>query len=217
MSVSRVCAPQLLINYGLLMLPRFIILGAGRPFNGEQHVALRFANGNSRVLDWMSESVAFLQAHMVFVGGYQFEQVKQHYCDYTYHYNSLWEKTGAACSLLSAELEPEVEHYVSYADILFRESLVRKMEQVDADIVVAVDSFWRKRFEGRSQDDLERCEKVNLFEQTVTRMGADLDYLFADAEYIGLARLSPLVVQRLIQQKDYYRDYLKTANLSQLI
>ena len=198
-------------------MPQFIILGAGRPFKGEEHVALRFASGNARVLDWMSESVRFLQAHMVFVCGYQSAEVKQHYPDYTYHYNPLWEQTGAACSLLSAELESGVEHYICYADIMFREGIVQKMAQEDADIVVAVDSSWRKRFEGRSQDDLERCEKISLFEQYATRLGADIDYELADAEYIGLARFSPKVVQRLIEKKDHYHNFLKKANLSGMI
>ena len=100
---------------------------------------------------------------------------------------------------------------------MYRESIVRKLAQEEADILVAVDRSWRKRFEGRSQDDLERCEKAILFEQNATRLGADLDCELADAEFIGLARFSPKVIQRLIEKKDYYRNYLKKSNLSEMI
>ncbi len=199
------------------MPPQFIILGAGRPHKGEQHVALRVASGNARVMDWMTDAVSFLMPQTVFVSGYQHEEVERYYPIFTYHHNPLWEQSGAAYSLLSVELKTDVELYVSYADILFRENTVRHMAGVEADIVVAVDRLWRKRYGGRSQADLRRCEKVCLFEQSVTRLGADLDPAIADAEYIGFARFSAKVLQWLTQRIDFHRNYLQKANISHLI
>ncbi|WP_421866016.1 PEP/pyruvate-binding domain-containing protein [Motiliproteus sp.] len=195
----------------------FVVLGAGRPQQGEQHTALRGTSKNSRVLDWVLQAVAFLQPTVTFVGGYQIDEVTRRYPDFHYVINPDWEETGAAVSLLDTPLQPNADYFISYADILYRELLVRQMVASDAAVVVAVDSAWRQRFQGRTEEDLARCEKVTCFDGKVTRLGSDIDPLLADAEFIGLARLSADVVELLDEEKPLLRDRLKQGNLAQLV
>lgn len=195
----------------------FVVLGAGRPLRGEQHTALRGASDKSRVLDWGLQAVAFLQPTVTFVGGYQVDEVTRRYPDFRYVINPDWESTGAAVSLLDASLQVGSEYFVSYADILYREPLVRKMAATDADVVVAIDSAWRKRFEGRTVEDLARCEKVSCYGSKVTRLGSDIDSSLADAEFIGLIRLSPRVVNYLDKEAPLLLKRLKHAKLSHLV
>ncbi|MCP1727896.1 choline kinase [Natronospira proteinivora] len=197
--------------------PKLVVLGAGRPFRGQQHTALRGTTGEGRVLDWLLQAVSDLKPEIHFVGGYQVEEVARRYPDFHYVVNPEWEETGAAASLLEAALSGVVDHYVSYADILFHDSVVREMRQVDADIVVGADTHWRKRFEGRTEEDIARCEKLNLHEGTVTRLGADIDPEFADAEFIGLVRFSPRVVAFLKDQARTLAGRMRRAKLSQLV
>ena len=201
----------------MLKNPRLIILGAGRPFRGEEHTALRGTSGHSLVLDWLLHGVSVLSPEIYFIGGYQVEEVARRYPNLHYVVNPEWEDTGAAASLLQAPLEKDVEYYASYADILFRDTAVQKMATVGADIVVAADTCWRDRFEGRTDDDLARCEKLNLHEGLVTRLGADIAPELADAEFVGLVRFSPLVVEFLSSNATALAGHLRKSNLSRLV
>ena len=101
--------------------------------------------------------------------------------------------------------------------LLYRELLVRQMAASGADVVVAIDSAWRQRFQVRTEEDLTRCEKVTCYEGKVTLLGSDIDPTQADAEFIGLVRFSPKVLAYLDKEAPLLRDYLKCAKLSQLV
>lgn len=199
------------------MQPAFIILGAGRPHRGEEHVALRNALGQSRVLDWLLRAVSPIQPIVYFVGGYQVETIQARYPEFIYWVNEEWKTTRSAYSLLYGELPAFRDCLVSYSDILIRKSLVSALTAVDADIVIAVDSHWRKRFSGRTQEDLARCEKVCLSETLVTRLGADIAPEIASAEFLGCVRFAPRVVAALTLAKADLRERLRHGNLSDLI
>lgn len=197
--------------------PDFVILGAGRPHHGSEHVALRSAGNDARVLDWLIGAFTIMKPAVHFVGGYQAEYVARKYPDFQYVLNSDWETTGAAYSLLKSPLHEFTECFVSYADILFRESLIMAMSETEGDVVVAVDSHWRKRFSGRTTEDLIRCEKVFTHERLVTRLGADIKPDFADAEFLGCVRLGVRAISLLVSDRVALSDLLRKASLSELI
>lgn len=196
---------------------RLIILGAGRPFRGEQHSVLCGATGRRRVLDWLLHAMRVVQPSVHFVGGYQLDEIAGRYPDLHYSLNPDWETTGAAASLLEAPLNDQAVHYVSYADVLFRDSAVQSLSASDADVAVLVDSNWRHRFEGRSLEDLGRCEKVNLHTGWVTRLGRDILPELADAEFVGLVRLQPWVANFLATQKEELPEAIINGSLTQLL
>ena len=195
----------------------FVILGAGRPHHGDEHVALRNAFGESRVLDWLLGSVAFLKPQVHFVGGYQADDVAKKYPDFQYVLNTDWQTTGAAYSLLKSPLSLFGGCFVSYADILFRESLIKAMDEVGGDVVVAVDSHWRNRFSGRTSEDLMRCEKAFMHEGSITRLGADIKPDLADAEFLGCVRLGERAISMLVSDGAVLSERLRKASLSELI
>ncbi|MGC8120898.1 PEP/pyruvate-binding domain-containing protein [Marinobacter sp. VGCF2001] len=195
---------------------RLIILGAGKPFKGEQHSVLRGATGRRRVLDWLLHAMRSVEPDVHFVGGYQLEAVSSRYPELHYSVNPRWETTGAAASLLEAPLEASLTYYVSYADILFRDAAVEALAASSADIAVLVDSCWRSRFEGRSDEDLARCEKVNVFAGAVTRLGRDIDPELADGEFVGLVRLTGRVAG-FLRADESVPPSVKNGNLTQLL
>ncbi|MFL1403936.1 PEP/pyruvate-binding domain-containing protein [Marinobacter sp. M1N3S26] len=196
---------------------RFIILGAGKPFQGEQHSVLRGATGRSRVLDWLLNAMAEFSPEVHFVGGYQLDEVAECYPDLHYSVNPNWASTGAAASLLEAPLNDRDVHFVSFADVLYRASAVRALDSVESDVALLVDSHWRSRFEGRSAADLDRCEKVNLHGPRVTRLGRDLLPEMADAEFVGLMRLSPRVAGYIDQNREVFPAPVRQGSLSQFV
>ncbi len=168
------------------------------------------------MLDWLLHAMRSVGPEVYFVGGYQIDAVAESYPQLHYCVNPNWENTGAAASLLEAPLTDRVVHYVSYADVLFRDSAVRSLASSEADIAVLVDTSWRHRFEGRSEEDLARCEKVNLHNGMVTRLGRDILPELADAEFVGLVRLQPAVAGYLAELEEV-PDSIRKGSLAQLL
>jgi choline kinase len=192
-------------------------LGAGKPFQGETHSVLRSATGHNRVLDWLLRATASVNPEVTFIAGYQKDQIAAQFPQLSYIGSPDWENSGAAASLLCADLTKPQDYLVSYADVLFRESAVKSLMSASGDVAILVDSHWRRRFENRSQTDLERCEKVNLHQGKVTRLGRDIDAELADAEFAGLVRLTPKAAQFLAEHNHFIPEAIRSGNLPQLL
>ncbi len=194
-----------------------IILGAGRPFRGEGHAALRAVPGRARVLDWMLDAMDARQDEVHFVGGCLIEAVKERFPGFSYSINEEWETSRAAYSMLKAPLPTIDDCMVSYADILYRKGLARQLNAVDADIVVAVDSHWRERFSGRTQEDVRRCEKVSIEAGWVTSLGAGIAAEHATAEFVGCVLFRRSALAMLDINKVGLASLVRNFNLSELI
>jgi choline kinase len=201
----------------VLQKPAFIILGAGRPHTGTMHSALRNTSGKDRVLSWLLFAAKSIDPDLTFVGGYRFNDIVKEYPDIQYIFNPEWQHTGAASSFLKVPFEEDKVYYVSYADILFRNSVIKPISTVDADIVVAVDSLWRERYGGRMAEDMARCEKVIFSQDIVERLGSAITPDEAKAEFIGLAKFQPRVINYIRTKCNELYAALKNHNLSQLI
>lgn len=194
-----------------------VILGAGRPFSGAEPSVLHSTSHNGRVLDWLLGAVQHLQPRVYFISGYRAGDVQQQYPQLHYTHNAAWETTGAARSLLMAPVDPHKSCVVSYADIVFHRDAVDRLMETDGDIVVAVDSQWRRRYAGRTGEDLQRCEKVHYVAGGITRLGADIDPALANAEFTGLVHLAPSVVAWLQEHATPLAEQFARSKLAGLI
>ncbi len=195
----------------------FVLLGAGKPLKGGQHTVLRGVSDSGQVLDWVMQAVSFLMPSVTFVGGYQVDEIIQRYPYFHYVINPQWDKTGAVASFLETSPRVNSNYLVSYSDILYRESVIRQMMEPKAEIVVAVDSEWRQRFEGRTEEDINRCEKANIHGSKITRLGSDIDSDIADAEFVGLVWLKPNVISFIVKEMPLLKERFREAKLSRLV
>lgn len=194
-----------------------IFLGAGKPFQGDEHAALRSASGHTRVIDWLLHATTSRMSDVHFVGGYKVDSIQERYPDFNYWINTDWRVTQSAYSFLQVDLTDKTRSLVSYSDILFRRSLVEAMVESQADISVAVDSHWRTRYAGRTRSDLEHSEKVCLFGQTITRLGPDIPSSTASAEFVGCVHFGPRAVQYLQASKVDLQQRFQKGHLSDLV
>ncbi len=87
---------------------------------------------------------------------------------------------------------------VSYSDIVFRQSVVEQLLEVDGeDIVIVVDQAWEKRYDGRTLHPLSQAEAAKFDDrQKLQKTGKDLLTHERDSqrwgEFIGMLRLSRL-------------------------
>ena len=189
-----------------------IIIGAGR---GSRLNALTDTQpkcyapiGGRRILDWLLEAVA--EAGMrdpVFIGGYQIDMIRQDYPRLTYRHNVDWPNNNILASLFYAEDDMRGGFVCSYADILYRGSVVKRALDHPGDMVLCVDTDWRSRYQDRSLHPEADAEKVLANGDRILKIHRDLTAEEASGEYIGVARFSPKGAELLRQHYHRLREH----------
>ncbi len=179
-----------------------IIIGAGR---GSRLKALTddapkpYAPiGERRILDWLLASLrdAGLEK-IVFVGGYQYDLVRADYPELEFRHNPDWAKTNILASLMCAEDCMDEGFLCTYADILYRPSVVQRALNHEAEAVLCVDTQWRTRYADRSQHPEDDAEKVTAEGDRILRVNRMIPSQEADGEYIGVARFDANAASQL--------------------
>ncbi|MEJ1746539.1 hypothetical protein SMA49_26585, partial [Escherichia coli] len=94
-----------------------------------------------RILDWTLEAFGGAGlAEQVFIGGYQIDRIRRDYPGLTFCHNADWENNNILLSLFHAEAHMAGGFVCAYADILFRDTVVREALAHPADIVLCVDT-----------------------------------------------------------------------------
>lgn len=126
-----------------------------------------------------------------------------------YYINDAYADTNMVFSLFCAEPEIEGEVVISYADILYEDSVLRSLLNASvSDILVVVDMAWRRYFEDRFDDPFSEAESLIL--------GTDLRILDIgrshppvtdiQAQYIGLIKLTTIGSQVFRQAYHQAKD-----------
>jgi len=194
-----------------------IVLGAGRPFRGEQNASLTKVSSDARVLDWTIQAAKFLKPEVHFIAGYQIDEIVSRYPNLHYTINSKWSSTGPIISLLESRSDEDSEYIISYGDILFREKIVKELFDLESDIGIAIDSMWKERYSSRTLEDLNRSEKVIITDDELLDAGSDIPVDSANAEFIGLLRMKPEVMKYLHNNSESFLSDMRQANLSRLL
>ncbi|MFC1491874.1 PEP/pyruvate-binding domain-containing protein [Nitrospinota bacterium] len=193
---------------------KVIILGAGRPFRGETPSPLNEFPDHTHVLEWLIKAFAGVEAELCFVGGYRIEEIAERYPHITYSINPHWESTGSVVSLFSAPLNSKQTHYICYADVVCSPNVVASLDGCSGDLIVAVDTKWRQRYEGRSEIDIRRAETLNLSSDIVKE--AKIEDGLGDAEFAGVVKISPHAMDEILLLKREPMENLRNASIPDL-
>ena len=184
-----------------------IIIGAGRgrrlmPLTEDDPKCFAPIAGR-RIIDWNLESLrgGGLQ-EIVFIGGWQIDKVRGDYPHLTFCHNDRWEQNNILASLMYARDHMAEGFVCSYADILYRPSIVRRLVEHPGEITLAVDTDWRSRYHHRSEHPEDDAEKVRVAGETIVEISRRIPAHAAHGEYIGVAKFSPAGAARLCEHYD---------------
>jgi len=197
---------------------QIVILGAGRPHRGDVPAALRTDREGTPVLEWMVDALGVGLDDVTFVGGYEVDAVRARYPGLRVVVPSDWRSTGSAASLLAVPLDVDRAAIVVYSDILVRPDLVEVVRAGTTGVTLAWDSRWRERFAGRRRAALAGREKVIAGAGGIERLGVDIGVDDASGEFVGLARLTPAIVEAVDRlRSDGARSDALRSHLSGLL
>lgn len=167
-----------------------LLLGAGRPARGDKPSALKNVALNTKALDWQIRSFEGIEetVRLHYLGGYLVEEVIRGYPQLNFTVIPDWDGQSIVHTLLQA---PFSKHgaLVTYTDTVFRKEIIEQLVKRSADVSFGVDSRWERRYQGRSQQDIDKAETVDLGAFGSTGRG--------QVEFTGLIYLKPPVVEYL--------------------
>jgi choline kinase len=191
---------------------RPIVIGAGRgsrlgPETDDIPKALVPVMGRP-MLEWILEALGaagFRRRDVVFICGYRAEVLRARYPEFTFVENRDWERNNILASLLCAR-DVLGDGFVStYADIVYRGSVVQKLVAAPHDKVLACDTDWRRRYVDRSQHPESDGEKLRADGERVVELSRRIPSDAASGEFIGVAKFTPAGARELVEAYDAAR------------
>lgn len=200
------------------MPARAIIIGAGRGsrlrhLTDEVPKTLVPVLGRP-MLESILEALAaggFGRGDVTFVCGYRKEVVQARYPDLEYVENAAWETNNILASLLCARDRMGGGFVSTYADIVYRPAVVEALVKAEGDLVLAVDTDWRRRYAGRTQHPENDAEKLvhrggrDGQGGVVERISRTIPAEEATGEFIGVMKASPAGATRFVAAWDELR------------
>ena len=190
---------------------KIIILAAGqgtrlRPLTDEQPKCMVQINQVSiieRILNVIA-SCGIKESDVYIVTGYKASVLEEflHDRNVNFIYNPHYESTNMVCSLMCAKgvLESDDEIIVSYGDIIYEESILKKVMEASCEISVAADDGWYEYWKKRCDNPLDDAETFlfdaedNLLE--IGRKTTELSDI--QSQYIGLMKYSGNGIRKVI-------------------
>lgn len=146
---------------------------------------------NKSILDWILESFGRAGIRdIIVVTGYKGELIKTKYSYLKFYDDSHYEKSSILRGLFCAQKEMDDSVIISYSDIIYDDSVIKKLSQDDNDFSLIIDREWRKLYVNRNLHPLSEAEKVIVRNDCIVEIGKQLKSDLADGEFIGLAKFS---------------------------
>ncbi|MDP9152507.1 MAG: phosphocholine cytidylyltransferase family protein [Myxococcota bacterium] len=176
---------------------RPIVIGAGRgsrlgPETDALPKALVPVMGRP-MLEWVLDALAaggFSRKDVVYICGYRGDVVRARYPEFTFVENRDWEHNNILASLMCARHHFEDGFLSTYADIVYRGSVVRKLVASPHAKALACDTDWRRRYVDRSQHPESDAEKMRAEGERVVELSRRILSERSTGEFVGVAKLT---------------------------
>ncbi len=190
------------------------------------------------IIDYILDSASSCKiGDIAIVGGYKFEILKQYLCNRVTHFyeninfNSTNMVTTLFCAreFLEESFNKKQDVIISYADIIYRTCILKKLLACKDEINVVVDKDWKELWCKRFDDPLSDAESLKIQDGRIIEIGKKpSSYEDIQAQYMGLFKISysflPKVLElydnldttKLYDGKDFSNMYM-TSFITQII
>lgn len=108
-----------------------------------------------------------------------------------FFFNNEFKKNNILCSLFFAKSALKKNCIISYSDIIFKKTVVKKLLRSKANISIVIDTNWKKNYVGRTLHPISQAENVIFNSQNILKKaGKHLNATESNGEFIGLLKLN---------------------------
>lgn len=165
------------------------------------------------IIDYIFDSLLNAKiTDITIVDGYKKEVLENHFKNKNikFYTNKKYDSTNMVSTLFCAEDEMDDDIIISYADIIYDSSIVKKLKEDTSDFAIIVDKNWKELWQMRMENPLDDAETMKVdSEGFVYELGKKpQSYNDIEGQYIGLIKISKEFLPKVI---DYYKSLDKTA------
>jgi choline kinase len=157
------------------------------------------------MLEWILDALAeggFARKDVVYICGYQADVIRARYPEFTYVENRDWENNNILASLMCARAELGGGFVSTYADIVYRGSVVRDLVASPHAMALGCDTDWRRRYRDRSQHPESDGEKLRGKGDRVVEISRTIAPAEAAGEFIGVTKFTAEGTRTLLDAYD---------------
>ena len=161
------------------------------------------------MLEWILDALAeggFARKDVVYICGYRQDVIRARYPEFTYVENAGWEKNNILASLMCARSALAGGFVSTYADIVYRGSVVRDLVRSPHAMALGCDTDWRRRYKDRSQHPETDGEKLrgdaNAKSDRVIELSRKIAPAEAAGEFIGVTKFTADGARELVAAYD---------------
>jgi L-glutamine-phosphate cytidylyltransferase len=136
------------------------------------------------------------------VNGYKKEVLERYLEDKgcTFFTNENFDETNMVTSLFNAKEFMNDDLIISYADIVYKPEILKKLMASNADFSVVVDNEWKELWSLRMVSPLEDAETMKIQDGHIIELGKKpISYDEIEGQYIGLMKVSKSALSKLIK------------------
>ena len=202
---------------------KYVLLAAGKSnsqLDIETPVCLSPFNEDKLILDVLLNNIYENGGDDIYiVGGFGILKILEQYPKLKFFYSKRWQTTKSLDSFYASKTIYNEDIILSFTDVVYKQSTIEKISDITSDLGITIDSKWKRRFEGRSNEFLFEAEKV-FKSKTGNRIRIAKGFAKEDeivlGESVGVFYLSRLLATILEDTIESNFD-LNTASVADLI
>jgi L-glutamine-phosphate cytidylyltransferase len=117
--------------------------------------------------------------------------------------NKSFDKTNMVSSLFCARDYMDDDLIISYADIIYKHDVLKKLLNSQDDFSVVIDKDWKKLWSLRMENPLDDAETLKIENGNIIEIGKKAHtYNDIEGQYIGLIKISKKILNQIIKFYD---------------
>ena len=190
---------------------KMIIVAAGqgtrlRPLTDEKPKCMVEYEGKP-IIDYIIEAAQETNiTNIAVVNGYKKEVLEKYLDNYDikFYTNENYSNTNMVATLFCAKEFMDDDLIISYADIIYKPEVLKKLIDSTDDFNVVVDQRWQELWNQRMDNPLDDAETLKIENNLIVELGKKpTNYDEIQGQYIGLIKISKRIINQVI---DYYES-----------
>lgn len=195
---------------------RSIIIAAGRgtripEFSNTIPKSLIKINNKPILKRQIDQMRNFKIKQIAIVKGYKSHKIN--YKNIKYFYNKNFKTNEQLDSLIVASKWFTDDLLVSFSDIIYENSILKKIIKSKHDFTIAVQKNWKKRYQYRYDHPLSQADKVFIKNNSVCDIGKKILEKKTNAEFLGIFKISKKMCKIFIKEYNLLKKNKKTNKL----
>jgi choline kinase len=145
------------------------------------------------------------------VKGYKSNKIN--FKDIKYFYNRNFKTNEQLDSLIVANKWFTDDLLISFSDIIYENSILKKMIKSKHDFTIAVQKNWKKKYKNRFDHPLSQADKVFIKKNKVNDIGKKISIKKTNGEFLGIFKLSKYMCKTFIKEYKLLNKNKKTNKL----